>query len=133
MESYWTGSSSALRRHTLRIDGFVSASASLSGGEIVTKPFTFTGSRLVLNFSTSAAGGVHVEIQDETGQPLPGFALADCQTVFGDALARPVTWKAGGDVGGLSGRTVRLRFALKDADLYSFQFTGTPVEKTKAR
>ena len=121
-ESYWTGTSSELRRYTLRIDGFVSASAPFKGGELVTKPITFRGQRLVLNFSTSAAGGVQVEIQDASGRPLPGFALADCPEVFGDSLSRTVTWKQGADLASLAGKPVRLRFVLKDADVYSFQF-----------
>ncbi len=36
-ESYWTGHSSALRRYTLRLDGFVSAAAPMSGGEEETR------------------------------------------------------------------------------------------------
>jgi hypothetical protein len=42
-ESYWTGKSSELRRYTLRLDGFVSIHAPMKGGELITKPFTFTG------------------------------------------------------------------------------------------
>jgi hypothetical protein len=123
VESYWTGNSSALRRYTLRLDGFVSAAAPMSGGELVTRPITFAGQRLSLNFSSSAAGGVRVEIQDTAGKPLPGFAAADCDDVFGDALDRSVTWKGKTDVGALAGKPVRLRFVLKDADVYAFQFT----------
>ena len=123
-ESYWTGESSALRRYTLRLDGFVSVNASLSGGEVVTKPLLFAGGKLGLNFSTSAAGSVQVEIQDPSGRPLPGFALDDCPPVFGDTLERPVTWRKSGDVGGLAGRPVRLRFVLRDADLFAFRFSG---------
>ncbi len=121
-EGYWTGKSSQLRRYTLRIDGFVSMSAPLSGGEMVTKPIVFQGNRLVLNFSTSAAGTILVEIQDAAGKPIPGFALADCAEVFGDELEREVTWKQGPDVGKLAGKSVRLRFTLKDADVYSLRF-----------
>lgn len=121
-ESYWTGNSSALRRYTLRMDGFVSVNAPMSGGEIVTRPLTFKGGRLSMNFSTSAAGSVRIEIQDAAGNPLPGFALDDCPPVFGDSIERVVTWKNGGDVRSCEGRPVRLRFALKDADLFGFQF-----------
>jgi hypothetical protein len=123
-ESYWTGNSSEVRRYTLRLDGFVSVSAPMSGGELVTKPLTFTGSKLTLNFATSAAGDIRVEIQDAGGKPLPGFALDDCPPTFGDAIERAVTWKNGGDVSALAGKPVRLRFALKDADLYSFKFSA---------
>lgn len=120
-ESYWTGASSLLRRYSLRLDGFVSVSAPLSGGEIVTKPLVFTGKNLTLNFASSAAGDVRVEIQDEAGKAMPGFALDDCPPHFGDSLDRVVTWKAGGDLSSLAGKVVRLRFVLRDADLYAYQ------------
>jgi hypothetical protein len=123
-ESYWTGDSSALRRYTLRLDGFVSASAPMAGGELVTRPIQFQGKRLLVNFASSAAGDLRVEFQDAAGQPLPGFTLDDCPPVFGDSIERQVTWKTGGDVSSLSGKPVRLRFVLRDADLYSLQFAG---------
>ena len=75
----YIGKDTRLRRHTLRIDGFVSVEAPLRGGELLTKPVRFEGSTLVINFSTSAAGSVRVEIQDRDGQPIDGHALADCR------------------------------------------------------
>ncbi len=122
-ESYWTDPGSAVRRYTLRLDGFVSVNAPLEGGEFVTKPLRFTGSKLALNFATSAAGSVKVELQDANGKPLAGYALADCPDHFGDTIERSVVWKNGPDVSPLAGRSVRLRFQLKDADLYAFRFT----------
>ena len=121
-ESYWTGNSSALRRYTLRMDGFVSVNAPMSGGELITKPLRFQGKHLSLNFATSAAGSVRVEIQDANSKALPGFALEDCPPLFGDTIERTVTWKNGSAVGQLAGRPVKLRFVLNDADLYSLQF-----------
>jgi len=121
-ESYWTGSSSQLRRFTLRIDGFVSASASNTGGTLVTKPLIFNGDKLALNFSTSAAGSIRIEIQETDGTPLPGFTLADAPEIFGDALDQVVPWKEERTLEELSGKPVRLRFEIKDADLYAFRF-----------
>lgn len=121
-EGYWEGNGTSFRRYTIRLDGFVSAWAPMRGGEMVTKPITFDGARLNLNLSTSAAGGVRVEIQDADGEPLPGFTLADCDVQFGDEIDRTVSWKGSTDVSQLAGRAVRLRFELKDADLYAFQF-----------
>ena len=121
-DSYWTGKSSRLRRYTLRLDGFVSAQAPYKGGELVTKPIVFSGDELQLNFASSAAGGIRVEIQNEDGQPIEGFSLKDCPAIFGDAIDRTVTWRNGADVSSLAGKSVRLRFQLKDADLYAFQF-----------
>jgi hypothetical protein len=110
-----------LRRHTLRVDGFASVSATAAGGQLLTKPLRFTGKQLVLNCSTSAAGGIRVEVQDAAGKPVPGFALPDCAEVYGDSLERAVTWK-GGEVGRLAGQVVRLRFELRDADVYALRF-----------
>jgi len=39
-----------LRRFVYRVDGFVSLRSGLQGGAIVTKPFTFQGNQLVLNY-----------------------------------------------------------------------------------
>jgi hypothetical protein len=121
-EGYRRGAGNRLRRFTLRVDGFASVHAPLAGGDLQTRPIVFRGSTLVLNFATSAAGAVRVEIQDEGGGPIPGFGLADCPDLYGDALERTVSWKGGRDVRSLAGRAVRLRFELKDADLYSFRF-----------
>ena len=120
--SHQADSIKRLRRFTLRIDGFVSVQAKLSGGEFVTAPLVFEGSELTLNFSTSAAGSIRVEIQDTLGMAINGFSLVDCHEIFGDDLARLVSWSGGEDLGQLAGRPVRLRFVLKDADLYSLRF-----------
>ena len=121
-ESYWTGKSSELRRYTLRLDGFVSIHAPMKGGELITKPFTFSGKALTMNFASSVAGGIRIEIQDAKGKPVPGFTLADSEEHFGDSIQRTVVWKNGTDVSSLVGKAVRLRFALKDADLYAIKF-----------
>lgn len=121
-EGYWTGTTSELRRYTLRMDGFVSIRAPMRGGGFVTRPLVFKGSTLVLNFATSAAGSIRVEIQEAAGKPIPGYSLADSAEVFGDSVERTVFWKSGSDVGKLAGKPLRLRFVLKDADLYSLRF-----------
>ena len=118
----WHGEGSRLTRHTLRQDGFVSASSPFSGGELLTRPLTFEGSRLEVNFSTSAAGTIKVELQSATGRPIDGFTLDDADETFGDELDRTVTWKGSPDVSSLAGRVIRLRVTLSDADLYAFKF-----------
>jgi len=122
VESYWTDNSDLLRRYSLRLDGFVSVSAPMRGGELVTKPLKFSGKTLTLNFATSAAGRLQVELQGADGKPLSGFALADCDELFGDTLDRVVEWKSNSDLSTLVGQVVRIRFVLHDADLYSYQF-----------
>jgi hypothetical protein len=121
-EDYWHGKGGKLRRYTLRMDGFVSINAPMKGGELLSRPLKFTGSKLTVNFATSAAGSVRIEIQDTNGEPIEGFSLADCPEQFGDSLNHVVTWQNEPDLSSLSGKPVRLRFVLKDADLYSLQF-----------
>ena len=122
VEGYWRGEGLNLRRYTLRVDGFVSVQAPLSGGEVITKPLVFAGSKLAINFSASAAGSVRVEMLcDQVDTPIAGYALEDCVEVLGDDLERVVRWKTGSDVSRLAGTPVRLRFALRDADLFSFR------------
>jgi len=124
-ERYWHGPGTVLRRYALRLDGFVSVHAPLSGGELVTRPLVFQGDELHLNFATSAAGSVRVELQDAQGKPLPGFSLQECYELFGDTVDRAVRWKSGAAVSRLAGQVVRVRFHLRDAHLYSFQFVRT--------
>jgi len=83
----------------------------------------FEGRLLAINYSTSAVGSIRVEIQDANGKPYPGFSLEDCEEIFGDEISHRVSWRKGSDVSSLAGQSVRLRFAMKDADLYSMQFT----------
>ncbi len=111
-----------LRRGALRTDGFVSVNAPYAGGEFLTKPLIFKGDRLVLNYATSVAGGLRVEIQDAAGQPIDGYRLSECVEIFGDEIERVVRWENGSDVGSLAGRAVRLRFVMAAADLYAIQF-----------
>ena len=111
-----------IRRLTVRRQGFASMHAGVRIGEFTTPPLVFSGQKLQLNYATSATGSVRVELQDESGRPLPGFTLADMPELFGDEFAATVKWKAGSDLTALRGQTVRLRVQLKDADLYALRF-----------
>jgi hypothetical protein len=111
-----------LRRYSLRTDGFTSVNAPYSGGELVTRPLTFAGKELSVNFATSAAGGMQIEIQDLAGTPVPGYTLTDAVELIGNEIDHPARWKSGSDVSSLAGRPVRLRFVMKDADLFAIRF-----------
>ena len=115
----------AFRRHTLRMDGFVSLRADRSGGEFTTRPLRFTGNTLQVNFSASAAGGLQIELQDRWGVPLPGFSLEDSIELLGDDLERRVRWRGNPDIGALQDHEIRIRIVLHDADLYAFRFAET--------
>ena len=66
-----------------------------------------------------------MEIQNADGKPLPGFTLADSIELYGDTVARNALWKNNPDLGALAGKPVKLRFVMKDADLYSIKFEET--------
>ncbi|MCC6445321.1 MAG: hypothetical protein IT210_17910 [Armatimonadetes bacterium] len=110
-----------LRRLTVRRHGFASMNADGAGGEFTTRPLTFSGKRLILNYATSAVGSVRVEIQDEQREPIPGYTLEEAVPLFGDELDAPYRWKSGDDIASLAGRPVRFRFVLKDADIYALR------------
>ena len=106
-----------------RTDGFIVAEAAYTGGELTTKPLVFDGNTLQLNTDTSAGGIVQVEIQDESGRPLEGYKAADADEINGNYLKVAASWNGRSDVSSLAGQPVRLRFLMRDARLYSFQFT----------
>jgi hypothetical protein len=121
-EHAWLDDRHQSRRYTIRLDGFVSLHAPLAGGELTTRVLRFSGRELEINYATSAAGSIRVEIQDEVGKPLPGYSLDDCLEHYGDSVHQIVAWKSDAKVSILSGKPVRLRFVLVDADVYSFRF-----------
>lgn len=122
---YWAehyGQIPRLRRGVIRPDGFASLHADSPRGEAVTRPFTFAGNQLLLNYATSAVGSIRVEIQDAAGTPLPGFEVNACPEIYGDELERKVAWTSGPELAALAGKTIRLRLLVMDADLYSLRF-----------
>ena len=121
-EGYWRDGHSRLRRYTIRLDGFVSFQAPYRGGEFITKALQFDGNRLEINYSTSAAGSIRIEIQTPDGTPIDGFSMDECIESIGDSVNHTVRWKTGSDLTALAGQAVRLRVAMKDADIYSLQF-----------
>lgn len=107
-----------LMRYVLRADGLASVSAGYHGGACVTKLLRYAGSQLELNYATSAPGGVRVSMLDAAGK-----LLAESEEMVGDRTAGVVRWQGRADVGEYGGQTVRLRFDLKDADVYALRFT----------
>ncbi len=121
-EHAWVDETHRGRRYTIRLDGFTSLHAPYSGGEFLSRPLIFQGNRLSVNYATSAAGNLHVEIQDAEGTPIEGFRLDESTEHYGDSTEQTISWTSGSDVSSIAGTPVRLFFVLKDADLYSFQF-----------
>lgn len=103
----------------LRLDGFVSLDAGAKEGYVLTKPLIMEGKSLHLNVA-AAQGEVRVEILDATGKRvLPGFSRSESIPVQGDRLNAELKWKRA-EVSSLVGKTIRLRFILRNASLYAF-------------
>ena len=60
-------------------------------------------------------------MQEADGTPIAGHTLADCDSIIGDRIDRIVSWQGKSAMEPFAGRPVRLRFVMKDADLYSLQ------------
>ena len=86
---------------------------------LTTKPFTFSGSKLVVN-ADAARGRLCVEIIDAAGSPVPGFGSGDCDGIESDAIHQLVTWNGRPELNSLEGRAVKLKFSLNQARLFSF-------------
>lgn len=111
-----------LQRYALRPDGFVAVEAPYAGGEMTTKTITFTGKSLYLNYATSAAGSIWVELLDGDGVVIPGYEADKCFEIIGNQVERAVAWNGSTDISALAGTPIRVRFVMKDADLYAVQF-----------
>jgi hypothetical protein len=110
----------------LRLDGFASLDHyDGDAGTVVTRPLVFSGKRLLINARApqAAESEVRVEILDDAGHPLEGYGIARCDPFQGDEIRCPVTWGGHDSVQKLAGEDVRLRFRLRKAALFSFQFT----------
>ncbi|MBI3922189.1 MAG: hypothetical protein HY318_12280 [Armatimonadetes bacterium] len=103
----------------MRLDGFVSVDAgAVREGVLVTKDLRTEGRQLVLNATCGNGGYVQVEATDSEERVLEGCSRAACNTFSGDSTKATITWKGRADIP--HGGSLRLRFFMRDASLYSF-------------
>jgi hypothetical protein len=103
----------------LRLDGFISVSASRREGTLVTRPVKSAGSKLVINGVCGSGGSILAELSDLQDNVLPGYSRAECDLFSGDSVSRALTWRGKDHLSGASG--IKVRFFLRNADLYSFR------------
>jgi hypothetical protein len=106
-------------------DRYVARVSGDTPGILRTPLLTFNADRLSLNVD-AAGGEVRLQIQDESGQPFPGFAYADCQPTYVDALEAPVI--CAGSWSALADQPVQLEFTLINARLFAFNLEQTATE-----
>lgn len=110
-----------LHRWSWRVDGFSSLTAD-TRGRALSRPLTFRGGSLELNFATSAAGFVKVGLRDASGGAVPGFSIDECPEIIGNEPARRVAWRSNPDLRSVAGKPVRIEVEMADADLFSLRF-----------
>ena len=124
----------------IRQDGFCSFDATAEG-YLLTRPFTFSGQNLdvnvrllpgakpgpnapwrgIFNDQPDQSGYLRVEVQDAGGHAIPGYQ-AEGSTLAGNGeIYSRVSWKDKGGLTDLAGQTIRLKFVLSRAKLYSFR------------
>jgi hypothetical protein len=112
----------AISRAVMRLDGFVSADFDYAGGTLLTPPLRFSGSRLELNIDTGAGGVGRVEILRADGAPIAGYSLLEADQINENSVRMVAKWKGNADLAAFSGQDIRLRFKMRSAKLYAFQF-----------
>ncbi|TVY08039.1 hypothetical protein [Paenibacillus cremeus] len=112
---------SRIRRVTVPRHRFASVHGDYTGGIFTTKLLVVEGNTLSINYATSAPGSVKVGLIDDAGWPISHFSTEDCDIIYGDELEHTVTWRGNSDLSQFIGKAVRLKFELKDADIYAMQ------------
>ena len=106
----------------LRLDGFVSLKASTHDATITTRVLLPGQGQLTVN--ANVRGELRVSMLDNSGQPFPGFGAGNSDPVKTDAQNHVIRWKGNPSLDQLQGQPIRIRFHLRDADLYAFQFVS---------
>lgn len=105
---------------TLRLDGFCSLHAGATEGWLLTRREVMTVPRVRVNAAVRPGGTLVAELLDEANQPLAGFTRADCVPFTGDSVRHVLTWKTPQFAPGQAEGDKKVRFYLRDADLYSY-------------
>jgi hypothetical protein len=114
---------------TLRKEGFASLYAnSLREGIVVTRPMRTKGDRLIINGRCAKGGSIRVEVANVMDEVVGCCSKGHCDPFTGDAVAHTVSWSGKSSIpaGASEDRDVRkLRFFLRDAEIFSFRFATT--------
>lgn len=115
-ENYYEATPGRVRRFVYRVDGFVALRGGGDGGRLTTKPLRYDGSRLLVNYAVQDGGSLQIEALDASGD-----VIGSSQPLTGDAVDHVVSWQQDPQLGQ---GVVRLRFVLRNADVYSIRFAG---------
>jgi hypothetical protein len=110
----------AIHLAKLRRDGFASLHGEAAGGFVETRAIRFDGGHMFVNADASR-GEIVAEVLDARGREvLKGWSRGQAHALKGNQLRGELSWQGHPGVRELRGQTVRVRFHLRNADLYSF-------------
>ena len=119
---------------TLRLDGFCSMHAGAREGWLITRREPFREAAVTINVRTSATGSVSADILDRNNRVVPGFSRQECVPFSGDSVAHELKWKTAQLPSAPEGSDWKIRFWLRDADLFSYLPRGLdPKQRDLAR
>ena len=105
---------------TLRLDGFCSMRAGDREGWLLSRREVFNTPRVVVNARTGPGGYVTAELVDRHNNPIEGFSRAECISFEGDSTHHVLEWKTRSFPPDLTDKDKKIRFYLKNADIYSY-------------
>ncbi len=108
----------SIARAAWRLDGWCSLHAAEEGGVVETVALQPEGDALIVN-AAAENGSVAVAVLDASGEAVPGYGDSDCVHLNGDGVRQAVRWNGHNTLP--PERPLRLRFRLKNADLFSYR------------
>lgn len=108
-----------IERMTLRTDGFASLHAGYKEGYVITKPLRLDGDKFLLNYSTSSIGYIKIILLDDKNREIKSFSGANAPKIVGDRIDQEINWGSA-SIKELKGKTVKIKFIIRDADVFSF-------------
>jgi len=91
-------------------------------GWLISRREVFQKPKVFINARTGPNGYVVAELLDRHNRVIKGFSRSDCLPFKGDSIRYPMEWKTKAFPASfiLVGTDKKIRFYLKDADLYSY-------------
>ena len=108
----------------MRRDGFVSHDAGEGEGTLTTRNVQFSSNpgHFFVNADVAPGGSVKVEVLNSSGEPITGFTKSQSSAATrtgAGSTKQSITW-SGGSIGSPANTSVKFKFYLTNAKIYSF-------------
>ena len=105
---------------TLRLDGFCSMRAGAEEGSLISRREQFLIPKVTVNAKTAEGGCVAAELLDAKNRVIPGFSRKECVPFTGDSVRHVLAWNTAELPEAELKTEKKIRFFLKNADLFSY-------------